>query len=291
MKKICTILFVAAFVWGMVFVACRNKDTNNNQTAGTSSMLIKSGTFNMGSPENEEGRNISEIQHTVTLTKDFYIGAYEVTQAQYEAVMRNNPSDFTGPNRPVEQVSWYDTIVFCNTLSMMENRTPAYTINGNTDPADWGTVPAKKNAVWDAVICNWEADGYRLPTEAEWEYACRAGTTTAYYTGDTITTDQANYSNYYGETTDAGSFEANAQGLYDMAGNLYEWCWDWYDDYDAAAVTDPTGAPSGAYRVFRGGSWACPAGHRHLRSAFRGGDTVPSRRGIYIGFRVVRSAE
>ncbi|MDR2898505.1 MAG: InlB B-repeat-containing protein, partial [Spirochaetaceae bacterium] len=133
-------------------------------------VLIKAGTFMMGSPEGEQFHDDNEIQHEVTLTKGFYMGEYEITQAQYESVMLYNPSTYNGPSyppadgedqgkRPVEQVRWYDAIVFCNTLSMKENLTPAYSIGGSTDPADWGTVPASNDSDWDAVICDWTADG------------------------------------------------------------------------------------------------------------------------------------
>ncbi|MCL2154946.1 MAG: InlB B-repeat-containing protein, partial [Leptospirales bacterium] len=168
-------------------------------------VLIPAGTFQMGSPTTELYRRTDETQHSVTLTTGFYMGKYQVTQEQYFAVMGTNPSDFNGEpdywsdwrdtppgeiqgKRPVENVSWYDAIVFCNKLSMIEGLTPAYSINGSTNPAVWGTVPTSSNdATWDAVSIVSGSTGYRLPTEAQWEYACRAGTTTAYNTNsDTI---------------------------------------------------------------------------------------------------------
>jgi formylglycine-generating enzyme required for sulfatase activity len=218
------------------------------------------------------------VQHQVTISKAFYLGKYEVTQKEYEAVMGTNPSYFKGTNLPVERVSWYDAIEYCNKRSKREGLTPAYTRNGD-------------NVTW-----NKNANGYRLPTEAEWEYACRAGTTTPFNTGSNITTDQANYNgnNPYngnmngrnrGETTEVGSFSPNKWGLYDMHGNVWEWCWDRYGDYRGGAQTNPDGAVSGSNRVVRGGSWRDGAGG--LTSAYRV-NYYPGFRFDILGFRLVR---
>ena len=234
---------------------------------GIEMVWIKPGTFKMGSPANEPERFDDETQHQVTLTKGFYMGKYEVTQEQYKAVTGTNPSHFSGNGRlPVEQVSWRDALVFCNKLSISEGLNPVYSISGKTNPAEWGKIPTDENDIWDAVKMVSGANGYRLPTEAEWEYACRAGTTTPFNTGNNITTDQANYdgTNPYNNnpagifretTTPAGSFAPNAWGLYDMHGNVCEWCWDRKEHYSGNAVTDPVGAVAGRYRVGRGGSW------------------------------------
>jgi formylglycine-generating enzyme required for sulfatase activity len=212
------------------------------------------------------------------------MGKYEVTQKEYQEVMGTNPSNFKGDlpaqagNLPVEQVSWYDAVEYCNKRSQKEGLTPAYTINGT-------------NVTW-----NRNANGYRLPTEAEWEYACRAGTVSPFSTGNNITTSQANYDGNYpynnnakGEyrqkTTPVGSFQANPWGLHDMHGNVWEWCWDWKGDYPSGAQSDPVGASSGSNRVIRGGSWGNLG--RNLRSADRGSYT-PSNRNYIIGFRLVR---
>jgi formylglycine-generating enzyme required for sulfatase activity len=256
----------------------------------------------MGSPETEPGRSSNETQHQVTLTKGFYMGKYPVTQAQYQAVMGKTIEDQQtlanypltnyygrGNNFPMYFVRWYDAIIFCNKLSMLEGLSPAYRISGSTDPAKWGDVPINNldpaKTTWDAVQIVEGSTGYRLPTEAQWEYACRAGTTTAYNWGtNQITTDQANYNGttylYNGSpagisrgvTTEVGSFAPNAWGLYDMHGNVWEWCWD----------LEPV---PGSDRAVRGGSW-CSIG-LYLRSAYRSYSTPPNWQQS-AGFRVVR---
>ncbi|MCL2270072.1 MAG: SUMF1/EgtB/PvdO family nonheme iron enzyme [Treponema sp.] len=269
-------------------------------------VLINRGTFTMGSPANEQGRGNDEIQHQVTVNS-FYMGKYEVTQKEYRDVMGTNPSYFKGNNLPVEGVSWLDAIEYCNKRSQKEGLTPAYTyeiikreitmrvFNDNEGKWEEVTRPASE-AVY---IWNRNANGYRLPTEAEWEYACRAGTTTPFNTGNTITSNMANFNDdypytidargvYRKTTTPAGSFPANAWGLHDMHGNVWEWCWDWYGTYQEYTQVDPTGAASGKTRVVRGGTWNSDG--RHLRSAERH-YMYPStkRRADNVGFRVARN--
>jgi formylglycine-generating enzyme required for sulfatase activity len=209
---------------------------------------IPAGTFTMG----------DEYAHKVTLTQSFHLGQHEVTQEQYEKVMGATPSEFKGPQKPVEQVSWDDAVEFCRKLS---------------------ELPGEKSTGYV----------YRLPTEAEWEYACRAGTTTEYSFGDSKSElgDYAWYDKNSGKTTHpVGGKKPNAWGLYDMHGNVFEWCHDWYGDYPSGSVTDPTGAASGSYRVARGGSWDLYSGH--CRSANRSRSTPDDRFGL--GFRVLRSS-
>ncbi|MCP4350629.1 MAG: SUMF1/EgtB/PvdO family nonheme iron enzyme [Desulfobacterales bacterium] len=230
------------------------------ETLGMKFVYIKPGAFTMGSPdESEKGRNGDEKQHRVTLTKGFYMQTTEVTQRQWKAIMGSNPSSFKGCEEcPVENVSWNDTQEFIKKLNQ------------------------KREGV------------YRLPTEAEWEYAARAGTDTPFYFGKCLSTDQANYNGNYplegcpkGEyrekTTPVASFKANLWGLYDMHGNVWEWCQDWYSNYPSTAVSDPSGPKTGSDRVFRGGSWGNAAGR--CRSASRN-HYSPGGRSRYLGFRL-----
>ena len=246
-------------------------------------VLIQEGSFEMGSPASENRREKDEAQHHVTLSS-FYLGTCEVTQKAYGALMGNNPSQFQGDELPVENVSWYDAITYCNARSTAEDLIPAYVINGDGD-----TI---------TVTWNREANGYRLPTEAEWEYACRAGTTTPFSTGENVTVDQANYygtypydgyprGEYRNRTMPVGSFGPNPWGLYDMHGNVWEWCWDWYGAYTNNSVVNPAGVDSGTYRVNRGGGWNDFG--RHLRSAYRAAYS-PKNRTFNLGFRLARNA-
>jgi formylglycine-generating enzyme required for sulfatase activity len=234
---------------------------------------IQGGTFTMGSPANEADRKKDEVQHRVTVSS-FYIGKYPVTQKEYQEVMGTNPSNFKGDNLPVEKVSWYDAVEYCNKRSQKEGLTPAYSISGGSE--------YNRTVTW-----NQNANGYRLPTEAEWEYACRAGTTTAYNTGAAISDNTGWYSANSNKTTHpVGQKPANLWGLYDMPGNVWEWCWDWYGEYSSNAQTDPKGASSGARRVLRGGNYGFSA--EGLRSAMRN-SLAEFSRGDSTGLRVVRN--
>ncbi|MCL2443255.1 MAG: SUMF1/EgtB/PvdO family nonheme iron enzyme [Treponema sp.] len=250
---------------------------------------INGGTFMMGSPGSEPVRRDNEGPQRQVTVSSFNMGMYPVTQREYQGVMGNNPSNFRGDNLPVERVTWFDAIEYCIRRSQREGLTPAYTMTNR--------VPATGHPITSATVTwNRNANGYRLPTEAEWEYACRAGTTTPFNTGNNITTAQANYNGnfpynnnargtYRGRTTTVGSFSANAWGLHDMHGNVWEWCWDWFGSYAIGAQTDPTGAVSGTNRVLRGGSWSIDGSF--LRSAYRDSN-FPSVRYSFIGSRLVR---
>jgi formylglycine-generating enzyme required for sulfatase activity len=216
---------------------------------------VEPGSFMMGSPETEEWRARNETQHQVTLTNGFYLGKYELTQAQWEKVMGSDPSRFKGTDRPVENVSWNDVVAFCKKLTEMEKKA--------------GRVP--------------KGMAYQLPTEAQWEYACWAGTTTKYSWGDSINSSNANYDDNVEETTPVGKYPANPWGFHDMHGNVWEWCADRYGTYPTGLVTDPPGVASGLTRATRGGSLS-NVGSR-LRSAKRRTD-APRSRIDGLGFRV-----
>jgi formylglycine-generating enzyme required for sulfatase activity len=216
---------------------------------------VNPGIFMMGSPAEEANRYDDESQHQVTLTKGFYLAKNEVTQAQWKQVMLINPSRLNGSDLPMKDVSWNDSIEFCKELTEMEKRA--------------GRVP--------------EGMSYQLPTEAQWEYACRAGTTTAYSCGDSISSFYANSDKNIDRATPVSNYPDNSWGFHDMHGNVWEWCADWYGDYPSVSVTNPIGSISGSYRVSRGGAWNID--RSDLRSAKRG-LYPPSTRGDYLGLRV-----
>jgi sulfatase modifying factor 1 len=222
---------------------------------------IPPGRFMMGSPHTEAEREDNETQHEVSLTEGYWLGDTVVTQALWEVVTGENPSHFKGPGRPVERVSWHDAVRFMRRL----------------------------NAEQDDL-------GLRFPTEAEWEHGCRAGTQTPFSFGETITTDQVNYNGNYPyaggkkgeyreETVEVKALPANSWGLYQMHGNVWEWCYDWYGDYPTGPVTDPRGPKSGVVRVLRGGGWDYYG--RGARSARRG-HVTPDDRDFDFGFRLAR---
>ncbi len=229
---------------------------------------IPAGTFTMGSPSGESGRDSDETQHKVTLTKPYYIGLFEVTQKQYALVMGSNPSNFSGDKRPVEQVNYN-------------------TIRGSSSGAKWPASDAVDASSFMGRLRARTGLAFDLPTDAQWEYACRAGTTTAYSYGASANGDYMWYtSNSSSQTHEVGTKKANPWGLYDMHGNVWEWCLDWYtSNLGTAAVTDPKGASSGSSRVLRGGGWYSDAAY--CRSAARNRN-APSSTYDNLGFRLSR---
>ena len=249
----------------------------------TNMVWMPPGTFIMGSPTNEVGRGTDETQHTVTISRGFWMAKFLVTQGDYLSVVGSNPSYFTSANgysddltRPVETVGWSDATNYCALRTQQERAA--------------GLIPT--NYV------------YRLPTESEWEYADRAGTTTAFYLVSSLHSGQANFDGqdeydavlgtinnpsgiYLGITTPVGSYAANPWGLYEMIGNVWEWCQDWYDVYPGGSVIDPQGPAtgSGSYRVLRGGDWGSYA--RYCRSAARTYGRNVVALGGSLGFRVL----
>jgi formylglycine-generating enzyme required for sulfatase activity len=269
MPRPVSIFLSSLFILGMIQLGCQThtqfpKTITNS--IGMKLVLIPKGTFMMGSPIEEEGADDDEVQHQVTIGNDYFLGVTEVTQGQYEKVMRTNPSYFQkrvirksdSSMYPVEQVSWEDAVEFCKKLS---------------------DLPEEKKA----------GRVYRLPTEAEWEYACRAGSKTAFNFGESAKSlgDYAWFVDNSGnQPHPVGEKRANAWGLYDMQGNVWEWCSDWYGKYPTGAVRDPSGPSEGSVRVRRGGCWDNPAAP--CRSAFRNGFD-PLNPDLY-GFRVALSS-
>jgi sulfatase modifying factor 1 len=241
----------------------------------------------------------------------FRMTRYEITRAQFLAIMGTDPSDTThstGTSDPVQNVNWYHAIAFCNKLSIAEGLTPAYSISGvNFSTLTYAQIPTSINSTWDAATVNWGANGYRLPTEVEWMWAAMGATSGYGYTSGTYTTgydkDFAGstghntiggyvwyYSNSFSKTHPVGSMLPNELGLYDMSGNVWEWCWDWYDNgsYPAGTLTDYRGPATGVvngYRNSQGGSWNSLYYDTTLVSSF---GTAPSNNGLQFGFRVVR---
>lgn len=271
LMRLTPMFLICLNIAGTLVAQVSNEITNS---IGIKLVLVHKGTFQMGSPSGEKVSQVDERQHAVTISEDYYLGAFELTQAQYLKVMGNNPSIFQGDkvaerdpqtnqvvknvdssNHPVEQVYWRDAVEFCKRLSALPEEKAA------------GRV-------------------YRLPTEAEWEYACRAGSQTTYSFGDNESQlgDCAWYNqNACRQTHPVGEKKPNAWGLYDMHGNVWEWCSDWDGDYPEGSIRDPAGAREGVHRVGRGGGWSL--GAEYCRSANRA-DWLPSYRNRSLGFRV-----
>lgn len=272
-------------------------------------VFIPPGLYMRGSPDDEPCRFSDEAQHPVTLTRGFYMMSTEVTRQMWadlkatQPTLPDDPSLNSSPtiNHPVNRVAWFDAVLYANLLSVQNGCTPCY----YKDAAFTIPVDITNYDNYEEIYCDFDADGYRLPTEAEWEYAARAETTGPF------STDEPDYTsancgtcfpnlelsaldsiawwcgNSYGYAHPVGTKQPNPFGLYDMHGNVFEWCWDWYGEYPSGQVTNPSGPLSGSYRVLRGGSNNYTA--RSCRSAFRFFH-VASVRNRNHGFRLVRNA-
>ena len=286
-------------------------------------VFVEGGTFRLGAavqPGTELETSGTEVaitnNHDVTLS-NFCMSETPVTQAQFLAVMGVSPSYFNvapylpSGNKPVEQVSWYDAITFCNKLSLRDSKTPVYSVKVGGVEIDWANlsyfaIPTSSNTNWNAATMDMSANGYRLPTEAEWEYAAREGQESVtvqsgglfldlYYSGGNTANDVAWYRGNNGisgtptyGTKPVKQKRSNALGLYDMSGNVWEWCWDWYGAYTNTPAENPTGPASGSSRVYRGGSWNNAASNARVSDRSTDG---PFTRINYRGFRLVCGSE
>ena len=232
---------------------------------------VEIGRFKMGSAIEDEDRTEDEIQHYVDISQPFLMGKTEVTQGLYQAVTDLNPARYKGRYHPIETVSWFEAVGFCNELSIMEGLTPCYEVEANF--VGWKS----------GLSCT----GYRLPTEAEWEYAARGGKTSTYAHGDEV--DGMWYGkNSRAQTQEVMKKSSNPLGLFDMSGNVSEWVWDYYGDYSIQNYRDPKGPNEGRYRVIRGGDW------KHIPRAARvetRQESAPIRRSSSIGFRIIQSVQ
>lgn len=255
---------------------------------------IPGGTFSMGRTLGGEyhASNNDELPvHQVSISS-FKMSKYEIDQNDWVTIAGTRPSTYsvtTTTAIPVQNVSWYGAIRYCNWRSLAENLTPCYSIKGTTNPDLWGTIPTYFNADWDAVLCNWDANGYRLPTEAEWEFAARGATTSPdyLYAGSDSLQEVGWFYDDASNPNPKGQKQANGLALHDMSGNVWEWCWDVYEQayYSVSPVNNPRGPASGINRTLRGGSWKSDA--VNCRVAERN-FSVPYYKSNAVGFRVVR---
>ena len=309
MKKHRWFAALAVMVMALAVAGCSNPSSGgsgNSSGAGNSGVNIPEGfvkvkgTTITGSESWTPSSSVFVSGRSITIP-DMYVCDHEVTRGEYKEVMGTDPSEasaydkdgnkLTGDavlNNPVDNVNWYAAIAYCNKLSLKENLTPCYSVNGVTDweSLAYSSIPTSSNSTWDELTYDKEADGYRLPTEAEWEWLARGGENYTYAGSNTV----GDVAWYTSNTNDTGSREvktkqANGYGLYDMSGNVREWCYDWHGTVESS--TADTGASSGSYRVQRCGSWNYDAGFCAVSD--RNCD-YPCYQNNYFGFRVVRSA-
>lgn len=302
MKKVLSLVLIA-----LIFTGCKKEQKEPEKIYAEVEddfILVEGGPFTMGDDFPSKAARYARPKHE-TSVDSFYISAREVSKSEYNLLMGSSGDDNADDeNLPAEKLSWYEAIVFCNKLSMSVGAEPAYymSVDGKDegDPDKWGKVPEEKNPAWDSIKWKKDANGYRLPTEAEWEFAARGGLKSKGKSSAGTDFDSADLRNYAWfflnsgfEIHECAKLKANELGLYDICGNVSEWVWDWFSDgyyylSDEAASLNPSGPESGEVRCHRGGSYM---GDRESMQVYARNEMSPDEKSGKVGFRLYRNAE